>query len=258
MKAIILAGGLGTRLGKYTKNLPKCMLNFLGKTLIERGVEIFRKCGVTDIIVTRKHLKEKINLSDVGYDDKEADETNMLDDFFHARKEFDEDIILCYGDIVFEEEVVKKLIDSRADISVVADVDWKGYWEARLGDWKKDSESFVFEENKIISLGISNPPEDKMHARYVGLIKFSKKILQKIIDIYDENAKKYWEKPWHTSKSFKKAYMTDFLQELINRGFDVRVVKINKGWLEFDTEKDYELAQKWAEEDTLKKFIKVT
>ena len=36
MKAIILAAGMGTRLGKYTEDLPKCMLSFAGKPLIER------------------------------------------------------------------------------------------------------------------------------------------------------------------------------------------------------------------------------
>ena len=45
MKAIILAAGMGTRLGKYTEDLPKCMLSFGGKTLIERQVETLRAAG---------------------------------------------------------------------------------------------------------------------------------------------------------------------------------------------------------------------
>ena len=39
MKAIILAAGQGTRLKKYTENLPKGMLMFNGKTIIERSAE---------------------------------------------------------------------------------------------------------------------------------------------------------------------------------------------------------------------------
>ena len=50
MKAIILAAGMGTRLDKYTKELPKCMLNFEGKTLIERQVETLRSCCIKKII----------------------------------------------------------------------------------------------------------------------------------------------------------------------------------------------------------------
>ena len=51
MKAIILAAGQGTRLKKYTENLPKGMLSFMGKTIIERQIEIYRKCGIDNIIV---------------------------------------------------------------------------------------------------------------------------------------------------------------------------------------------------------------
>ena len=51
MKAIILAAGMGTRLDKYTKELPKCMLNFEGKTLIKRQVETLRSCGIKEIII---------------------------------------------------------------------------------------------------------------------------------------------------------------------------------------------------------------
>ena len=37
-KALIVAAGLGSRLKKHTENLPKCMLDFNGKTLLQRQV----------------------------------------------------------------------------------------------------------------------------------------------------------------------------------------------------------------------------
>jgi len=61
MKAIILAAGKETRLGKYTKDLPKGMLNFIGKTLIERQVEILNECGIKEIIVTG-YMANKIQI----------------------------------------------------------------------------------------------------------------------------------------------------------------------------------------------------
>lgn len=48
MKTIILAAGMGTRLGKYTENLPKCLLPFHGKTLLERQIEVLRSCEIDD------------------------------------------------------------------------------------------------------------------------------------------------------------------------------------------------------------------
>jgi len=259
VKAIILAGGMGTRLGKYTKDVPKCMLKFLSKSLIERQVETIRGCGITEIIITRKHLKEKINIPGVEYNDKELDDTNMLDDFYNSIKDLDDDVVLCYGDIIYEPRVLKQAIESQGEVNIVADMDYKEYWTARLGDFRNDLESFVSgKNNKMISLGKANPKDEEIKERYVGIIKFSRKILPKIKEIYEKNKKLFWDKPWHSSPSFKKAYMTDFLQELINLGFDVRAVKIKKGWMEFDTVEDYENAIRWAKEKTLSRFINIT
>lgn len=67
MKAVILAAGQGTRLKKYTENLPKGMLEFAGKTIIERQIETYQKCGITDIIVVRGFAADKITYPDVKY-----------------------------------------------------------------------------------------------------------------------------------------------------------------------------------------------
>ena len=42
-KALIIAAGLGSRLKKHTKNLPKCMLDFGGKTLLQRQLDAYKK-----------------------------------------------------------------------------------------------------------------------------------------------------------------------------------------------------------------------
>jgi L-glutamine-phosphate cytidylyltransferase len=258
MKAIILAGGLGTRLGKYTKDLPKCMLNFAGESLIERQIKTFKKCGIENIIVVRKHLANKINMTDVTYIDETDYDTHMVVGLFQAKKEFNDDIIISYGDIIFEEGILNELIQSKGEVCIVGDEDWKDYWIARIGSFTKDSESYVIgEDNKMISLGIENPEIKDMHARYIGMIKFSKSALNKIERIYDNAVKESWEKPWHTSKSFKKAYMTDFMQELIDKGLDVRAVKIKRGWMEFDTIDDYELACKWLKQGNLGRFFNI-
>ena len=67
MKAIILAAGQGTRLKKYTQDLPKGMLSFMGKTVIERQIEMYRKCGINDIIVVRGFAADKIKYEGIKY-----------------------------------------------------------------------------------------------------------------------------------------------------------------------------------------------
>ena len=47
-KAIIIAAGMGSRLKGYTENLPKCMLKFGDKTLLERQLDAYRECGINN------------------------------------------------------------------------------------------------------------------------------------------------------------------------------------------------------------------
>lgn len=60
MKAIILCGGLGTRLGEFTKQIPKPMLLVKGKPMLEYEIEYLKKYGITDIILAVGYLKEQI------------------------------------------------------------------------------------------------------------------------------------------------------------------------------------------------------
>ena len=60
MKAVILAGGLGTRLRPYTKSLPKPMLPLGGKPILEYEIEWARKNGIKNIVLCVSYLKNKI------------------------------------------------------------------------------------------------------------------------------------------------------------------------------------------------------
>lgn len=258
MKAIILAGGLGTRLGKYTENMPKCMLEVMGKSLLERQVDAYRRCGIDDIVVVRKHLAEKIAISGVKYIDETDYSTHMVVGLYCARSEFNDDFILSYADLLFEDKVLKKAIASEADIGVVVDDAWKDYWIARHGSYLEDSESLMIgKDDNIVSLGVSNPKPEEMDARYLGMIKFSKRSFPMMDEVYAKAKSESWEKPWYTSKSFKKAYMTDFLQALIDHGVQVKAERIQNGWLEFDTAHDYEFVLDLAKRGELDRFCKV-
>ena len=103
MKAIILAAGMGTRLGRYTENLPKCMLNFNGKALIEWQVETLRKCGINDIIIVKGFEPDKIQIRGVKYYvNEDYANTNMIETLFCAEEELDSEVLVCYADILYE------------------------------------------------------------------------------------------------------------------------------------------------------------
>src|SRR3989304_1782126 len=60
MQAVILAGGLGTRLGDLTESLPKPMVDVHGKPFLEYELALLREHGVTDVVLCLGHLAEGI------------------------------------------------------------------------------------------------------------------------------------------------------------------------------------------------------
>jgi len=260
MRSIILAAGLGTRLGKYTENLPKCMLSFNGKPLIQQQVETLRKTGITDISIVRGYNADKIQIPGVKYyHNPNYATTNMVETLFCAEKEMEgnDDILICYADILYEPKILQKVLESKAEVGVTVDEDYWEYWQARSDEPEKDMESLVISEGKIAELGNTKCGRDEAKVRYVGLIKFSTAGIQKLKEVYHKNKQQHYhlDQPWLRSKSFRKAYMTCMLQTLINAGQEVSPIIIRRGWLEFDTVEDYEKYTKWLEEGSLGRFL---
>lgn len=51
MKVVILAAGQGKRLLPLTEDIPKCLLDIGGRRLLERQIDAFAACGVSEIVV---------------------------------------------------------------------------------------------------------------------------------------------------------------------------------------------------------------
>jgi len=241
MKALILAAGIGSRLSKYTKDCPKGMLPLGGKSLIEHQIERFTARGIKDIAIVTGYMAEMISFRDVVYfhNDKYKS-TNMVESMMCAREFFDEDIIISYSDIYFDDSVLDKLLDSKSDVSVLADENWREYWLFRYGTTEFDLESFeVGNDYKLLSLGKEVKDSKGIKYRYVGLNKFSKSGLHKTLVIYDrlKTEKRSWES---SGKSFENGYMTDLINSLIYNNLNVEATICNRGWFELDTNEDYE------------------
>ncbi|HOP02904.1 MAG TPA: nucleotidyltransferase family protein [Tenuifilaceae bacterium] len=82
MKAMILAAGLGTRLGQHTANRPKALVELNGKPLIAYVLEKLVRSGFTEVVVNVHHFAEQIisylSSSDFGAKIHISDETDYL------------------------------------------------------------------------------------------------------------------------------------------------------------------------------------
>lgn len=252
MKAIILAAGRGTRMGKYTENQPKGMLVFENKTLIEQQLETLQKAGIQDIAIATGYESDKINYKNVKYfHNKNFATTNMVETLMCAEQFLNDDILIAYSDILYTKELVELCCNSACDIGVAVDSEWKKFWKLRYGNCEFDLESLSIKDGKIAELGKEVQSSKGLDYRYIGLIKLTKKgldILKKVYNLKKENHSKWPQ----SGKSFEFGYMTDLLSEIINEGHDVLPIISKGNWLEFDTNEDYELISKYRSEGIIK------
>jgi len=245
-KVLIVAAGLGSRLKGHTENSPKCMLDFGGKTLLERQLLAYRKCGIDNINLVRGYKKNKINYKNLKYfDNKDYENNNILNSIFYGEKVINGNIILAYSDILFESNVVQRLLDSDHDISVVVDIDWRGYYVGRKDHPITEAENVIFNSNnEVLKIGKIATEKQEVHGEFIGMVKLTSKGAEIFKQNFHRVKKSYWNKPFQRSKIFQKAYLTDMIQELVDIGIKVHCVIIERGWKEIDTVEDYQKALK--------------
>ncbi len=108
MKAVIMAGGQGTRLRPQTSNLPKPMLPLVGRPMLEHIISLLRRHGVSDIVVTVAFLPNAIrnyfgNGSELGVRMVYATEETPLGtagSVYNARDELTERFLVISGDVL--------------------------------------------------------------------------------------------------------------------------------------------------------------
>ena len=259
MKAIILAAGEGKRLRPLTNNTPKCLVNLFGKSLLQWQIETFRSCQIDDISVVTGYRSELINLPRLKiFQNKKFETTNMVESLFCASQELNEQTIVSYGDIIFEKKVLDKLIQSKADFSVIVDKNWKRYWEIRFDNPLNDAESLKIDtDDNITSIGKKTQKIDEIEGQYIGLMKFQNTGLEKIKKFYEKIKSQSTNNsnPINPLVSFQQSFMTDFLQGLINDGCKLKAVEIENGWLELDTINDYNKYTELYSKNKLSEFI---
>ena len=243
-KALIIAAGLDSRLKKHTENLPKCMLDFGGKTLLQRQLESYKKNGIKDISLVRGYNKEKINYKDIKYfENNDYKNNNILNSMFYAEKIINGNIIISYSDILFDPSVVERTLKSDHDISVVVDIDWRGYYVGRKDHPVSEAENVIFNSNnEVEKIGKINTGKEEVHGEFIGMIKLSNRGTEIFKEHFHRLKKIYWNKPFQRAKIFQKAYLSDFIQELVDIGIKVHCVIIESGWKEIDTVEDYKKA----------------
>ena len=245
MKAIIVAAGTGSRLGELTKDTPKSLLDVNGQSILERQISAFRKAGIDDIILVIGPFAEKYSFKNVKYvNGKKSFSHDILYSLIEAKSEMIDDVIISYGDIIFEDSIVQALLNSKNGISLAIDLKWEKMYQNKSKNLVDKVSNVFIENNQITKIGYKEnlgESEGKIIGEFIGLAKFSKKAIDNFLEIYLELEKSHNGK-FHDSPSVKEGIITDMLQEFIDRNYTLNPIFVSGKWCEIDTIEDLKRA----------------
>ena len=177
MKAIILAAGRGSRMGKITSQSHKCLTKIHGLKLLDLQINAILQSGIKEIgLVTgfNKNLLRKKEISKY-FHNKIWDKSNMAYSLYLADEWLSSQrCIVSYSDIFYSSSAIKSLKNANNQISITYDLNWFDLWSKRFEDPKSDAESFEINSNyEITDIGKKNINLSKTCGQYMGLIAFS-------------------------------------------------------------------------------------
>lgn len=236
-KVVILAAGRGSRLKNLTKDIPKCLLEVQGKSLIQRQFESFAKSGLSnsEISVVTGYLSTKLNGLDVKkFHNSAWSSTNMVYSLLQATEWLEKyNCIISYSDIFYTSSAIKSLMRSSYDFAVTYDPNWLNLWRSRFKNPLSDAESFILNSDGTLQcIGRKVKDVAQITGQYMGLIKITPQRWRNVIKFLSSQ-----EHNFVANLSF-----TDLFQILIeNRNELIGAVPYLDIWGEVDSEKDLNL-----------------
>lgn len=245
MRVIILAAGQGRRLLPHTASKPKALLDIGGKTLVERQVQAFAECGITDFVVVTGYGSQQMEqaLATVGTRYRVQIRT-VFNPFFEvadnlascwmARGEMNTDFIQVNGDNVFRADVVSQLLAApRVSASVAVN---------RKASYDDDDMKVLFRGDFVQDIGKSLDRE-KVEAEAIGFYLFRDEGPARYVDMLE----RFMRNPTALKQWFPSA-VAALAREMEVRTVDITGVR----WAEVDFPQDYAqavaLVQEWEGE----------
>lgn len=127
-KTIILAAGLGSRLRPLTNEAPKCLTEVNNKSILERSLKILEQNGINETVILIGYLGKAVvdkignrygNMKISYIWNKIYDRTNTMYSLWLAKEYLKKGTLLIEGDCLFEETLLKKLLQTPSN---------KAYW----------------------------------------------------------------------------------------------------------------------------------
>ena len=234
MQLILLSAGRGSRLSKELRSKPKSLVKVNNKPIIEHNLKFFNKFK-KKFIVTGYKQKSLVSFAKkygfkMVYNSK-FQKTNMVYSMFLPSKYITKDVVICYGDIIFDHKIYNLLI--KKDNIIPLNINWLKIWKKRMSkkNIKKDAENVLVKNNILLSIGVKIN-KDFPKYQYMGIFKLKRNIYL--------NLKKFFVKIKNPQID-----MTNFLNTSIKHcNLKLKIKKYQSYWYEIDNKKDLIVSSK--------------
>ena len=138
MKAIILSAGQGSRLGQLTAERPKCLIEFNGRSLLDRQLDTLSACGIDEVVVVTGFRDDQIEASLARRAGGPRVRTvfnpfyqvaDNLGSLFVARHELEGDVLVWNGDTLVSEELMARVVGNRDRDGICVTIDRKDAYD---------------------------------------------------------------------------------------------------------------------------------
>ena len=248
---IIPAAGEDPSLSSILNGKPKSMFEIAGKTLLDWQISALNSNNLTNITVITGYKSREMKAEGITFqENKNYKRGSELHSLMEARKKMTSGFIMLYSDILFEENIMSKILACQGDIVLVVD----NTMQYHAPETNK-IQDFVISKNKhlptrrkigfaceniISKIGSKLNPETATH-EFIGLAKFTKTGAEQLLQTYEDCVKNYHGK-LQEADNINQFKFTDLIQEMIDRGYVANFLEIHKGWLEIHSTEDIELA----------------
>ncbi len=248
MKAILLAAGSGKRLGSLAKDIPKALVDINGQSLLERQIFALRKNEIEDIIVVTGPNRDKFKIPDIKYiHDSDYSNHDVLGTMMSVEEFMDDDVIISYTDIVFDEKIINSMKLANQEINIAVEMDWEKAYIGRTEHPLEHAANVLINDKLVTKIGHQTETFgtfDKNNlGEFLGILKLSKSGIKIFRNEYSKLINNH-KGNFHEAKSIQTGYITDMLQELINLQYLINPVIVNGKWCEIDTLQDLQRAKR--------------
>ncbi|HVJ88087.1 MAG TPA: phosphocholine cytidylyltransferase family protein [Caulifigura sp.] len=248
MRVIVIAAGRGRRLMPTTADSPKCFAEISGKRLIDWAVSAFKANGLNDICFIGGYQIDKVRRDYPQFTFRENanwENNNILASLFCAEDLMNEPFICCYSDVLFTPEIVAKLAKSPDDHVLGVDTEWLTRYEHRTDHPPDDAENMRVDGGRVTRVH-REINEAEAYGEFIGVAKFSAEGAKRLREYYHRARHEFAGRPWREAAVFEKAYLILLFQEMIEAGERFTHVDTPGGYIEVDTQQDFEYArQHW-------------